>query len=189
MLRRMFRVLPLLFLLCAAGAARAQASGPCERKPPSDPAYYADMKEMPPGKYNFSYVFDKAQVEDASAPAAVRFMVGITSTKQRSGKISCVEIENRTARAVKAVQLRWAMTARAADGSIVENGEVLAKGLLPTVFAEIEAGGRRKVELHGAHFADFLQPLAWAGEIKGAYHLTVGVARLEFTDGTALDLP
>ena len=189
MTRRVSLVFPVLLLLCAAGAARGQASGPCEQHPPSDPAYYADMKEMPRMKGGLSWTSDRAQFDDASTPVVVRALNGITSTKQRAGKLSCAEIENRSARTVKAVQLRWVVTARAADGSVVPNGEALAKGLLPVVEAEIAPGSKLKVELHGAHFADFLQPLAVDGEVNGSHNVSVGVARVVFADGTTLDLP
>ena len=187
--RRIFRVFPCLLILCAAGAAYGQSPEVCENKLPKDPAYYADMKELPPGKYGFSYVFDKAQYDDPSAPVALRGLGGISSAKPRALKLSCVEIENRAPRAVRAVQLRWVVTTVAPGQSILEKAEPLAKGLLPVFEVEVEAGGRRKVELHGAHAADFFQTLAAAGELNGNYNVTVGVARVEFTDGTSLDLP
>jgi hypothetical protein len=150
-----------MLILCTAGAAQAQqqASGPCESMPPSDPAYYADMKLMRAGKYNFSYMHDRAQFDDASTPVVVRGLTAITSSKERSGKLSCAEVENRAGRAVKALVLRWAVTKRAADGSVRRDAEVLAKGLLPAVSAEVAPGERKKVELTGAHFADFMQPV------------------------------
>ena len=43
--------------------------------------------------------------------------------------------------------------------------------------------------MRGVHFADFFQPLAAAGEVNGNFNIIVGVARVEFTDGTSLDLP
>ena len=58
-----------------------------------------------------------------------------------------------------------------------------------SIGAEVAPGERRKVELTGAHFADFMQPLAAAGELEGSYNVSVGVARVEFTDGTSIDLP
>ena len=189
MTRRIFRAFLLLFALCATGAAYGQAPEVCENKLPKDPAYYADMKEMPRGKSGFSYTFDKARVDDSSTPVVVLGLGGISSAKQRAGKLSCAEIENRTARVVKSVQLRWVVTALGPGRSAVENAEALAKGLLPAVEVEVAPGGRRKVELRGAHFADFLQPLAVNGEVNGEHNVSVSVARVEFTDGTSLDLP
>lgn len=186
--RILFPLLPL-FLLCSAGVAGAQERGPCAYSPPSDPTYYADMKEMPAGKYSLSYTFDRAQIDNASTPVIVRGLNGITGTNQRSGKLGCAEIENRSPRTVKAVHLRWAVTARADDGDMAEVGPVLAKGTLPAVEVEIPAGVRQRAVLRGAHFADFLQPLAAAGELDGGYNLSVGVARVEYADGTAEDLP
>ena len=180
-----------MLIVCSAGAALAQqqASGPCEQKPPSDPAYYADMKLMPEGKYFLSYMGDRAQFDDASTPVVVRGVNGITSSKERSGKVSCAEVENRTGRAVKALLLRWFVTKRAADGSVKADAEVLAKGLLPVVYAEFAPGERKKVALTGAHFADFMQPVAAAGPLEGSYHVSIAVARVEFADGTSIDLP
>lgn len=50
MRRLTFGVIIFVLILCAAGAARAQSSDPCEKGTPSDPAYYADMKEVPGGR-------------------------------------------------------------------------------------------------------------------------------------------
>ncbi len=189
MTRRVFYVLTLLLVFCAAGAARGQSPEVCENKLPKDPAYYADMKELPPGKFSFSYIFDKPQFDDASAPVALSGMGAISAPKRRGLKLSCVEVENRTPRIVRAVQLRWAVSAVAPGQSITEKAEALAKGLLPVVEVVVAPGARQKVEVRGAHFADFFRPLAAAGEINGNFNVTVGVARVEFTDGTSLDLP
>lgn len=192
MRRLRFGVISFMLIVCAAGAARSrqqEASGPCESRPPSDPAYYADMKLMPEGKYFMSYMGDRAQFDDASTPVVVRGVTGTTSSKERSGKISCAEVENRTGRAVKALRLRWFVTKRAADGSVKADAEVLAKGLLPVVYAEFAPGERRKVALAGAHFADFMQPVAAAGPLEGSYHVSIAVTRVEFADGTSIDLP
>lgn len=190
MRRRTFGVITFMFILCAAGAARGQqASGPCESRPPSDPAYYADMKLMPPGKYTLAYLQDRVQFNDASTPVVVRGLNGITSSKERSGKLSCALVENRTGRVVKALRLRWFVARLSADGIIKVDAEVLSKGLLPLVYAEVGGGEQKKVELTGAHFADFMQPVAAAGEPEGTYSVIIGLARVEFADGTSIDLP
>jgi hypothetical protein len=186
--RRVLGVITFMFIFCTAVAAQ-QPSGPCESRPPSDPAYYSDMKLMPPGKYTLGYLHDRAQFNDASTPVVVRGLTGITSSKERSGKLSCAEVENRTGRVVKALRLRWFVTKRPAEGSADVSTEVLAKGLLPLVSAEVGAGARKKVELKGAHFADFMQQPASAGELEGSYTVTIGVARVEYADGTSIDLP
>jgi hypothetical protein len=187
--RRTLFLLPALLLFSAAGVARAQSSGPCDLGPPSDPAYYADMKELPRGKWNLGSLFDKAQLDAPSTPVALRGLSQISSAKQRAVKLGCAELENRSSRTVKSVTLRWAVTARAADVGNVEDGPALAKGTLPVIAVEIPPGVRQKAEIHGGHFADFLQSLAVAGEVNGQYNLTVGIARVEYTDGTAEDLP
>ena len=183
-------VITFMFILCAAGAALGQHFPEvCENKAPKDPAYYADMKELPPGRLGFSYLNDRRQFDDRSVPVTLQ-SVGVTSSaKPRAFKLSCVEVWNRTTRVVRAVQLRWDVKARALNGDVVEDGEVLAGGVLPEVEVEVPAGGTRKVEIRGVHFADFFRPLAAAGEINGTFHITIGVARVEFTDGTSLDLP
>jgi hypothetical protein len=185
--RILFLLLPLFF--CSAGSAYGRWPEVCEHKLPKDPAYYADMKEPPPGKYGFSYTYDKAQFDDASAPVVLRGLGGISAPRSRAVKLSCVEVENRTARVVRAVQLRWAVSALAPGQSITEKAGALAKGLLPVLQVEVEARGRRKVEVRGVQFADFFQPLAAAGEINGNFNVTLGVARVEYADGTAEDLP
>lgn len=187
--RRILFLLPALFLLCAASPAYGQWPEVCENKPPADPAYYADMKELPPGKFGFSYIFDKAQLDDPSAPVALRGLSGISGQKVRAVKLSCVEVENRTTRVVRAVQLRWAVSASAPGRSVTEKAEALAKGLLPVFGAEVAAGGRLKVEVRGVNFADFFQPLAVSGEVNGHYNVTIGVARVEYADGSSEDLP
>lgn len=180
MTRRVFSFLSLLILVCAAGAVvRAQAPAPCEPQLPSDPAFWADIKEVPEGAGRFSYSFDRRQYEDASAPVVVRMLWGVTSLKVRGGKLRCAEVENRSGRTVSAVQLGWAVTARG------DAEKVLARGRLPLIRVEIAPGGRQKVEPQDAHFADFLRPLVRGGRLAGDYDLYVGVARAEFTDGTA----
>lgn len=189
--RRILCLLPALFLLCAAGAARAQAPDPCSQKPPADSDYYADMKELPPGKFGFSYIFDKKQYDHGAAPVALRGMVGVTHPKVRAVKLSCADVENRTERVVKLVQLRWDVREWPADGKSegLENAHVLARGVLPAFEVEVAPGEHRKVALRGANFADFFAPLAAVGEVNGHFHVTFGVAHVEFADGTSLDLP
>jgi len=185
-----FKALPLLFLLCSAVSARAQTPDPCASGQPSDPAYYADMKEVPPGKWNLGGGFEKAQVDNPSAPVVVVGLKNISSAKQRAVKYACVELENRSARAVKAVRLRWSVVARGADGTVAEGAPVLAKGTLPVIEVKLQPGVRQKAEVRGAHYADFLQPLAAAnGEVNGQYTVNVGVERVEYADGTAEELP
>ena len=181
-------LLPALLLFVAAGAAYGQSPEVCEHKLPKDPAYYADMKELPPGKYGFSYNFDKPQFDDPAAPVVLRGLGGISSPK-RALKLSCVEIENRTKRAVRAVQLRWAVSALPEGQDVFAKAEALAKGVLPPFAVEVQPGGRMKVEVRGVQFADFFQPLAAAGELSGKYNVIIGVARVEYTDGTAEDMP
>src|SRR5687768_6973535 len=149
MTRRITCVLLLTLLFCAAGPAYGQWPEVCENKLPKDPAYYADMKELPPGKFGFSYTFDKPQFDDPSVPVVVRGLSGISSPKPRAVKLSCVEVENRTTRVVRALQLRWAVSALAPGQSISVKAEALAKGLLPIFEVVVEAGGRRKVEVRG----------------------------------------
>jgi hypothetical protein len=133
---------------------------------------------------------EKAQLDDAAVPVVVRGLKSISSAKQRSVKFGCAELENRSTRAVKAVQLRWSVAARGADGAVPDGAPVLAKGVLPVIEAEIQPGVRRLVEVHGAHYTDFLRPLAAAtGEVNGQYIVFVGVARVEYADGTVEDLP
>ena len=190
MLRRVFRAIPFLLLLCTAGAARAQGfPEACENRAPKDPAYYADMKELPPGKLGFSYLNDRKQFDDPSVQVVLNSVGVFSKLNTRAFKLGCVEVWNRSTRVVRAVRLRWDVRARALNGDIVEDGEVLAKGLLSQFAVEVPAGESRRVEVRGVHFADFFQPLATAGEVNGTFHVTIGVARVEFTDGTSLDLP
>jgi hypothetical protein len=190
MRRGTFGVVTFMLLLSAAGAARGQQFPEvCENKPPKDPAYYADMKEFPPGKFSFGYVFDKPQVDDPSSKVVLTSLGGINSPKPRALKLSCVEVENRSTRVVRAVQLRWEVRPQVEGKEVFEPAEVLAKGVLPFVAVEVQPGGRRKVEIQGVQFADFFWPLATAGEVNGKFNVIIGVARVEFTDGTSIELP
>jgi hypothetical protein len=184
-----FEVITFIFILCAAGAARGQAPELCENKPITDPAYYADIKPMPPGKFSFGYSFDKKQLNDPSAPVAVSSLSSVNASRPHTNKPHCAEVVNRTTRVLKSVRLRWTVTALAPNGSPVENAEVLVKGLLPAFAVEVPPGARGRFEMRGVHFADFFQPLAAAGEINGKFNVTVGVARVEYADGTIEDLP
>jgi hypothetical protein len=190
MRRLTFGVITLMFVLCAAGAARGQQFPEvCENKLPKDPAYYADMKEFPPGKFSFGYVPDKPQFDDPSAQVALSALSGISSPKPRGLKLGCVEVANRSTRVVRAVQLRWVVRPEVEGQSIFEGAEVPAKGVLPPFAVEVQPGGRQKVEMQGVQFADFFWPLAVAGEVNGRFNVIIGVARVEFADGTAIDLP
>lgn len=190
MLSRTSRVLPLLFLFCSAGAARAQSPDPCGSGTPSDPAYYADMKEVPGGKWNLGAGLEKAQLDNPAVPVVVTGTKTISSAKQHAVKFGCVELENRSTRAVNSLQLRWWVAARGADGTVAEGAPVLAKGTLPAVEVKLQPGVRQKVEVRGAHYADFVQPLATpTGEVNGQYVVYLRVAHVEYADGTAEDLP
>ncbi len=195
MRRLTFVGITCIFLLCAAGAARAQEYDPCKGRPgapppPPDSPYYADMKEMPRGKWGLADQFEKGQFKNDSLPVAIRGLASVSSQKQRAAKFSCVELENRSTRVVKSVQLRWSLAARTADRSVTEGGPVLAKGTMPVIEVEIQPGVRLKAEIRGAHYADFLKPLTNVhGEVNGEYVLYIGIARVEFTDGTFIDLP
>lgn len=188
MSRRIFSV--LLLLVCAAGAAYGQPPAACGNKPIKDPAYFADIKEWPPGKYGFGYIFDKSQTDDPAAPVALTGLGSHSAPRPRAVKLSCAEVLNRTPRVIRSVRLRWAVTAGAEDGSVVKNAEPLSKGLTRFFNVEVPPGERRKFELRDVHFADFFWPLAAAsGEVNGRFNVIIGVARVEFTDGTTLDLP
>lgn len=161
----------------------------CENKPIKDPAYYADFKPMPPGKFGFGYHFDRKQFDDPSAPVALSGLGMQSAPAPHASKPHCAEVENRTPLIVKSVTLRWRVTAPAPDGHAAAGAGVPAEGLTHVFEVEVLPGGRRRVEMRGVHFADFFQPLAAHGEVNGNFSVTVGVARVEFTDGTALDLP
>ena len=181
--RRILSSLCLLILVCAAGAAAdAQEPGPCDLSPRGDPERYADIKPMPEGKGGLGYTSDPAQIKDASVPVVVRGLLGVSSVKDRGGKLRCAELENRSTRAVKSVTLRWALT------TMEDKSKVLASGLLPPVEAALAPGAKLKVQLRDAQFADFLRPIAGQGVLTGQYWLTVGVARVEYADGTIEDV-
>ena len=180
--RRIFSFLNLLILSCAAAIANAQVSHPCEMPSPSDPSYssyFADIKIAPDGKWGLSYTFDAGQYKDASVTVVVRGLLGLTSKKDRGGKLKCAELENRSTRPVRAVQLRWVVTA------LEGNEKILAQGRLPLAAVEITANGKLKAELQGAQFADFLLPLVSDGVLTGRYKVSIGVARVEFANGMA----
>lgn len=177
MTRRVFSFLSLLLLGCAA--SRAQTPAPCEPQMPTDAAYWADVAPMPEGTGKFSYSMDMRQTEDASAPVVVTGMQGVTSRQHRGGKLRCVEIENRSARTVRAVQLGWTVTAR--DDA---EKKVLARGRLPLIEVQIAPGRRQKAEPQGTSFSYFLLPLVQKGVHAGDHDLRLHVARAEFTDGT-----
>jgi hypothetical protein len=182
--RRFFSFISLPVLVCAAWAVAGaqQQPGPCDLSPRGDPERYADIKPTPGGKWGLAYIFDAAQIKDASVPVVVRGLLGVSSVKDQGGKIRCAELENRSAREVKSVTLRWALT------TTEEKGKVLASGQLPPVEARIAPGVRLKVQLRDAQFADFLRPVAGDGVLNGQYNLIVAVARVEYADGTMEDV-
>lgn len=196
MRRRSIGVITFMFILCAVVSARAQAYDPCKGHPgapppPPDSPYYNDMKELPRGKWGLGDQFEKAQMDNPATPVVIRGLGSSSSVKHRAAKFSCVELENRTTRVVKSVRLRWTLKARGADSAAGPVGAtVMAKGTMPVIEVEIQPGTRRKAEIRGAHYADFLKPLANVhGEVNGQYLLYVGVGRVEYADGTIEDLP
>ena len=190
MRRQTCLVTTFIFILCAAGAARAQQHPEvCEGKTPKDPAYYADMKAFPSGKFTFGYLTDKPQFDDPSAQVVLSRLSGISSVKPPGLKLGCVEVSNRSTRVVRAVQLRWAVKPQAEGQGVLESVEATAKGVLPFVAVEVQPGGTQRVEIQGVQFADFFWPLAANGEVNGRFLVTIGVARIEFTDGTSIELP
>lgn len=182
MTKRALAVLSLLLLTCAA--ARAQALPPCKanQPTPTDASFWADVPPMPQRTGNFSYAMDSSQEKDASAPVYIAGMLGVSSQQHRGGKIRCVELVNRSPRAVTAVQLGWTVTAH--DDA---EKKVLARGRLPPVEVRIAPGARQAAELREASFAGFLLPLARQGVVAGDHHLSLRVARVVFDDGTAAD--
>lgn len=182
--RRVFSFVALPFLVCAAWAVAAaqQQPGPCDLSPRGDPERFADIKPTPGGKWHLTYTSDLAQFKDTSVPVVLRGLLGVSSVKDRGGKLRCVELENRSAREVKSVTLRWALT------TTEDKGKVLASGQLPPVEAHLAPGVRLKVQLRDAQFADFLRPIAGDGVLNGQYNLTVEVARVEYADGTIEDV-
>jgi hypothetical protein len=176
-----------LLLLAALGVFAPhirgqQVSTPCELKPPSA-SDFTDGKELPSGRWTLTYIVNAGQFQSGSSPVVVRGLLGISSVKQRAGKLRCATLENRTTRTVKTVRLRWDVRAR--DGG----GEILAQGELPPIEVEIAAGAKLKAELRGANFADLLQPLVKDMTLRGDYLLTVGVAGVVFTDGAVEEVP
>lgn len=182
MTKRALTALSLLLLACAS--AHAQALPPCKanQPTPTDAAFWADVPPMPEGTGNFSYAMDLSQEKDASAPVVLIGMMGVSSQQHRGGKIRCVELENRSARAVRAVQLSWTVTARDDPEK-----KVLAQGRLPLVEVQVAPGARRTAELREASFAGFLLPLVQKGIHAGDHDLRMRVARVEFADGSAVD--
>src|SRR5690349_17676099 len=89
-LRRTFKVLTFILILCSAAAARAQSSDPCASGTPSDPAYYADMKEIPRGAGYLATLFEKAQLDNPAVPVVARGFKVISSAKQHAVKVGCV---------------------------------------------------------------------------------------------------
>ena len=182
MTKRALIVLSLLLLTCAA--ARAQSLPPCNpnQPTPTDAAFWADVPPMPEGTGNFSYAMDTSQNQDASAPVVMTAVLGVSSQRHRGGKIRCVELENRSARAVRAVQVSWTVTARDDPEK-----KVLARGRLPLVEVQVAPGARQTAELREASFAGFLLPLVQKGIHAGAHDLRLRVARVEFADGSVVD--
>ncbi|HWS56513.1 MAG TPA: hypothetical protein VN228_20410 [Pyrinomonadaceae bacterium] len=179
---RVFTLLSILLLGCAA--ARAQGLPPCQpnQPTPTDAAFWADVPPMPEGTGSLSYSMDLSQEKDAASPVFIRSMMGVSSQQHRGGKIRCVELENRSARTVRAVQLAWAVTARD-----VAEKKILARGRLPTVEVQVAPGARQTAELREASFAGFLLPLVQKGIHAGDHHVSLSVARVEFTDGSVVD--
>jgi hypothetical protein len=136
--------------------------------------------EKPRGKWGFSTVFDMSQALSDSIPVAVVGIQSLSGGGKHLGitKIKRVKVNNRSAKIVNSVQLRWTL-ARLDDPE-----KVLSEGATPFANIWVEANSLKVVEIPTLFPALLLKSLAKEGKLDGEFQLTIGVQEARFADGS-----
>lgn len=121
-------------------------------------------EEGPLGEWTVSAIFNASQVEDTSVPVAP---VGVNSFigkgKWRNLKLIGVMLDNRSTKVVQEIKLRWSITTREDEES------VLAQGSMPYLEARIRPSEMREIETPVVNFAKELKSLIKEGILEGNY--------------------
>lgn len=136
--------------------------------------------EKPRGKWGFSTAFDMSQALSDSTPVAVVGIQSLSGGGKYLGitKIKRVKVNNRSAKIVNSVQLRWTLA------RLGEPEKVLSEGTTPFANIWVEANTFKVVEIPTLYPAPLLKSLAKDGELGGEFQLTIGVQEARFADGS-----
>jgi hypothetical protein len=134
-------------------------------------------EEGPQGSWTVSALFDTRQAGDASVPVAP---VGVKSFlgkgKWKNLKLIAVTLENRSPKLVRGVQLRWFITTKEDEDSI------LAQGTTAYLDAPLPEGESREVETPVINFAKEIKSRVKGGKLEGNFLLKVRVSNVRFAD-------
>lgn len=136
--------------------------------------------EKPRGKWGFSIMLDMSRALSDSIPVAVVGIQSLSGGGKHLGvtKIKRVKVNNRSAKTVNSVQLRWTLA------PFDDPEKVLSEGTTPFANIWVEANSLKVVEIPTLYPALLLKSLAKDGELNGNFQLAIGVQEARFADGT-----
>ena len=131
----------------------------------------------PPGLWGVAARSDPAQLSDLNMP------VILVSTRSMAGQgkwanviVSGGAFQNRSAKAVKNIQLRWVLR------SIYNSSEFL-QGSTPMFEIQLFASSTKLKKIPFVNFAKIVRPLLKYGQLNGEYLLDLSVEAVRFEDG------
>jgi len=131
----------------------------------------------PPGLWGVAARPDLNQLNDANVPVilvSTRSMIG--EGKWANLIVSRGGFQNRSAKTVKNIQLKWVLK------SIYNNAEVL-QGSTPIFEIQLLAASTKVKRIPFVNFAKIARPLFKLGELNGEYLLELSVEAVRFEDG------
>lgn len=155
------------------------ASKPLNKRTKADEfaEFTKDGPQGPAGLWGVAARPDPAQLSDLNMP------VILVSTQSMAGEdrwanvvVSKGAFENRSAKAVKNVQLRW-------DLRSTDNSSEFLQGSTPMFEMQLFAGNTRLKKIPFVNFAKIARPLFKNGQLNGEYLLTLSVEAVRFEDG------
>ena len=158
------------------------ADKPCPQpkltRPAADYSRYF-TEASPKGKWYVSASGDPSQASDNDVPVLV---MGVQSLLGRGESadliVNRVVLKNKTQRTIKAVKLRWLLTAGEDQTSVVLQGDTPAfEVMLPRL-------GHQRVDSPSIDFAKIVKPLLKDGAINGNFLLKIRVGEARFADGS-----
>jgi hypothetical protein len=122
---------------------------------------------------------DDSQIKDHTVPAIVISTHSLTAGGRIKNLIvTGVTIKNRTAKSINNVRLKWMLTPKDDRSSPV------AQGQTANLEVEVQGGKTTSVKTPRINFAKIAKPLLKNGNLYGEYYLVIGIAAVEFEDGT-----
>lgn len=145
-------------------------------------AFIKDGPQGPPGLWGIAARPDLTQIRNSNLP------VVLLSTQSMAGQgkwanliVSRGAIQNRSARPVKNIQLRWVLRE-------IDNGLELLQGLTASFDVSLPALSTKFKKIPFINFSTIAKPLLKQGRLDGEYLIEVSVDSVQFEDGTTWNL-